>query len=197
MQKVVYNNHRYSSCIFSPRQLQTQLHTSHCLVQGHVIISERRYSPTFDVYVTPIIQDNVELQWKRSDKLQKEHPVGYGWKETRRTGSYPMRGSDHMSNTDPPPWECPGLKGSKHSVTGGAQLRICLMWMCRVLFHTFITFWETSDFQESLDDNWERSVTLERQIFSRSSLEQGYSVFAAHSTVSERTHPSTSFYTTK
>ena len=38
-----------------------------------------------------------ELQWKRSDKLQKEHPVSYGWKETRRTGSYPMRGSDHTS----------------------------------------------------------------------------------------------------
>ena len=25
-----------------------------------------------------------------------------------------MKGSDHMITTDPPPWECPGLKGSKH-----------------------------------------------------------------------------------
>jgi len=35
-------------------------------------------------------------------------------------------------------WEYPGLKGSKHSVMGRAQLMIYLMWMCRVLFQTFI-----------------------------------------------------------
>ena len=62
-------------------------------------------------------------------------------------------GSDHMITTDPLPRECPGLKGSKHSMTGGVQLMIYLMWMWRVLFQTFITFWETSDLQESLDDN--------------------------------------------
>ena len=62
--------------------------------------------------------------------------------ETRRTGSYPMRGSDHMITTvliRLPEW--PGLKGSKHSVTSGAQLMIYLMWMCRVLFQTFKQFW--------------------------------------------------------
>ena len=70
-------------------------------------------------------------------KAPGQAAVGYGWKETRWTGSYPMRGSDHMITTDPPPWGCPGLKGSKHSVTGGAQLIIYLMWMYRVLFQTF------------------------------------------------------------
>jgi len=47
-----------------------------------------------------------------------------------------MKGSDHMITTDPPPWEWPRLNGSKHSVTGGAQLMFYLTWMCRGLFQS-------------------------------------------------------------
>ena len=62
---------------------------------------------------TRVVGNNTELQWKRSDKLQKEHLAGYGSKETRRTENYPMRGSDPMFTIDLPPCQAESVLGFK------------------------------------------------------------------------------------
>ena len=52
-----------------------------------------------------------------------------------------------VSTTDPPPWECPGLKGSKHSVTGGASWWSTSCGCAECCFkHSFYHFYKYSNY---------------------------------------------------